>query len=167
MSFVRPALHLLILAATWRNSANRKQRLFELVKNQERIQMAHSIPSRLLSKHQAQIFICCELKYGCYKGIQIIWRDSYPKSPYRTRQLRARVGRCKDGAATRKHSRQLRRHHKISGARALRKQMDVRQVQQIIKAIGGLERQKRDVRQTLRLLSKNLPIRTLAAKDKS
>jgi len=44
-----PALRLLILVATSANSANRKQRLFELVKNHERIQMGQSVPSRFLS----------------------------------------------------------------------------------------------------------------------
>jgi hypothetical protein len=62
---------------------------------------------------------------------------------------------------------QLRRHDKIGGAGALREEMNVCQVQQIIQAPGWLERQKSDVRQTLHLFNKNLPIRTVAAKDKS
>src|ERR1700731_2220832 len=46
--------------------------------------------------------------------------------------LSARVGSSKDGAAARKHSRQLRGHDQIGRATPLQKQMDVGSVEQVI-----------------------------------
>ena len=75
--------------------------------------------------------------------------------------------RCKNGPTARDHSRQLRRHHNISGVGALGKEMDVRQVQQIIQLLGGLEWQDHYIGQVLAVLNKNRSIGAIAAKYKS